>query len=74
MTSPALDTSLAAGTTKTLGDGFAAIAAVVMLGGYIARRDWIGQNTDALLRFNRVVTTAAGYVNRANKTASIVGG
>lgn len=63
MTAPALDISLAAGTTKTLGDGFGAIAPIVMLGGYIARREWVATHTDTLRRFNRVLSEVVGYFN-----------
>lgn len=63
MTSPALDISLAAGTTKTLADGFMAIAPVVMLAGYIARPDWIAQHADVVRKFSRVVSEVSNYFN-----------
>jgi NitT/TauT family transport system substrate-binding protein len=60
---PQLDLSLAAGTTKTLGDGHAAIASAFYLGAYVARRDWATAHLDALRRFNRVLAQATAYVN-----------
>jgi len=73
MTSPALDLALARGTTRTFGDCDSAIAPVVMLAGYVARKDWIAQHGDALRRFNRGLTEAATYVNtHLNETAPLV--
>lgn len=60
---PQLDASLAAGTTKTIGDCMGAIAANYMYGGYIARRDWAGRHAEEIRRFNRVMAEATSYVN-----------
>jgi NitT/TauT family transport system substrate-binding protein len=63
MTSPALDLSLAAGTTRTIGDGYGSIAQIMMLAAYVGRPDWVAQHGDALRRFNRALREAASYVN-----------
>lgn len=60
---PQLDASLAAGTSKTLGDGYGAIAPSFYLGLFIARADWAAQHGDALRKFNRVMAEASAYVN-----------
>ena len=61
--SPQLDASVAAGTSKTLADAYAAIAPAFMGAAYVARTDWAAQHADALRRFVRVLAEAAGYVN-----------
>jgi NitT/TauT family transport system substrate-binding protein len=61
--SPQLDASLAAGTTKTLGDALGAIAPSFCSGVYIARREWATAHIDALRRYNRVLSEASAYVN-----------
>jgi NitT/TauT family transport system substrate-binding protein len=61
--SPQLDAALAAGTTKTLGDGYGAIAPTFPVGAFVARSDWAKDHADALRRFNRVLVEAAVYVN-----------
>lgn len=63
MQPPYLDQSLAAGTTRTIGDGFAAIAPRFLVGGYISRVDWADQHADAVRRFARTLEQAAAYVN-----------
>jgi NitT/TauT family transport system substrate-binding protein len=63
MQPPYLDASLAAGTSKTVGDGFAAIAPRFLVGGYIARIDWADQHADVVRRFARVLAEASAYVN-----------
>lgn len=60
---PQLDASLTAGTTKTLGDAFSAIAPTYMAAVYIARRDWAAQHADTLRRFNEAYLQATRYVN-----------
>jgi NitT/TauT family transport system substrate-binding protein len=60
---PQLDASLAAGTTKSLGDAWGAIKSDFMVGVYIARRDWAGQHADTLRRFNRAYLESTRYVN-----------
>ena len=60
---PQLDASLAAGTTKTLGDALTAISPSFLSGVYIARREWVAQHAEALRRFNRLLNTASDYVN-----------
>jgi NitT/TauT family transport system substrate-binding protein len=60
---PHLDASLAAGTTKTLGDAYSAIASTFMAGAYVVRSDWASQHTDVLRRFNRVLNEATAYVH-----------
>lgn len=61
--SPELDATLAAGSTKTLGDGLAAIAPTFMLAGYVAASDWASKHADEIHRFNRVLAVATTYVN-----------
>jgi NitT/TauT family transport system substrate-binding protein len=63
MQSPQLDASLAAGTTKTLGDGLGSIGPNYMYVGYIARNDWAAQHAEAVRTFNRVLAQATTYVN-----------
>jgi NitT/TauT family transport system substrate-binding protein len=63
MQSPQLDASLAAKTTKTLGDGYGAIAPSFYIGVFIARSDWAAANVDAIRKFNRVMSAASAYVN-----------
>jgi NitT/TauT family transport system substrate-binding protein len=70
---PALDVSLNAGTTKTLGNAYNAIASTYMSGAYVARSDWAAQHADALRRFNRVLGEATAYVNgHRQETAPLV--
>jgi NitT/TauT family transport system substrate-binding protein len=70
---PHLDASLAAGTTKTLGDAYSAIAPTFMAGSYVGRSDWATQHADALRRFNRVLTEASNYVmSHPAETAPLV--
>jgi NitT/TauT family transport system substrate-binding protein len=61
--SPQLDASLADRSTRTLGDGYGAIAPNFYLGCFIARSDWVAKNGDLLRRFNRVMAEASTYVN-----------
>jgi NitT/TauT family transport system substrate-binding protein len=63
MQPPQLDSSLAAGTTKTIGDGYGAISSRFAVGAFIARRDWAATHGPWLTKFNRVVGTANEYVN-----------
>lgn len=73
MQSPQLDASLAAGTSKTLGDGLGAIGANYMYVGYIARRDWATQHADVVKTFNMILDKATTYVNtHLAETASLV--
>jgi NitT/TauT family transport system substrate-binding protein len=60
---PQLDASLAAGTTKSLGDAWSAIAPNFMIGVYVARPDWAAQHVETLHRFNRAYIEATKYVN-----------
>jgi ABC-type nitrate/sulfonate/bicarbonate transport system substrate-binding protein len=60
---PQLDTSLAAGTTKSLGNANGAIAPVFMFTGYIARNDWATSHADAVHRFVATLAKATTYVN-----------
>jgi len=70
---PQLDVSLAARSTKTLGDALGAIAPTFLTGAYIAREDWARQHTDVLRRFNSVFSYAADYVGKhATETAPLV--
>jgi NitT/TauT family transport system substrate-binding protein len=71
MQSPSLDASLIAKTTRTLGDGYGAIAPSFYVGGFIARSDWAASNMDAVRKFNRVMAQASSYVNaHPNETLS----
>jgi len=71
--SPHLDASLAAGTTKTLGNAYGAIAPSFLAGAYVARVDWAGTHADTLRTFNRVMADASTYVMaHATETAPLV--
>jgi NitT/TauT family transport system substrate-binding protein len=63
MQPPQLDASLAAGTTKTLGDGYGAIAPNFLVGGFVARADWAAKHDDAARKFARGLAQAGAYVN-----------
>jgi NitT/TauT family transport system substrate-binding protein len=63
MQPPQLDAALASGATKTLGDGYGAIAPGFLVGAFIARTDWAAQHADAVRRFARVLAEAGSYVN-----------
>ena len=63
MQSPQLDASLADGACRTLAYAYGAIAPNFMGAAYVARSDWASQHADAVRRFVRVLTEAAGYVN-----------
>jgi len=70
---PYLDTSLAEGTSKTIGDPMGAIAGTYMISAFIARTDWATAHADAVRRFNTVWNEAAAYVNtHAAETAALV--
>jgi NitT/TauT family transport system substrate-binding protein len=60
---PVLDASIAAGTTRTIGDPLRAVAPIFMYGAYVARIDWATQHADAVRRFNRILSEATTYVN-----------
>jgi hypothetical protein len=71
--SPQMDESIGAGTSKTLGDAYGAIAPVFMIAAYIARSDWAATHADTLRRFNTVNAQATTYVNtHALQTAPLV--
>ena len=61
--SPQLGASLAAGTSRTLGDACGAIARTFMLGAHVARRDWATAHPELVQRFNRVNVDASNFVN-----------
>jgi NitT/TauT family transport system substrate-binding protein len=61
--SPQMDESIGAGTSKTLGDAYGAIAPVFMIAAYIARSDWAATHADTLRRFDTVNAQATTYVN-----------
>jgi NitT/TauT family transport system substrate-binding protein len=61
--SASLDASLAAGTTRTLGDAQGAIAPTFLAGVYMARRDWAAGHAELLRTYNRVLAEASTYVN-----------
>ena len=61
MQSPQLFTSIAAGTSKTLGDSWSAIAPRFLAGLYVARADWVAQNKDLIRRFVAAYTDATVY-------------
>ena len=63
MQSPQLDASLEAGTSKTLGDAYGAIAPDFMFAAFVARADWAAKNADVLRRYNRALGQAIAYVN-----------
>lgn len=58
-----LDASLAAGTSKTLGDACSAIAPEFLAAAWVGRHDWVQQHGDVLRKINRVLTDAGAYVN-----------
>ena len=71
--SPQMDESIGAGTSKTLGDAYGAIAPVFMIAAFIARADWAVAHADTLRRFNTVNAQATTYVNtHALQTAPLV--
>jgi len=73
MQPPQLDSSLAAGTTKTLGDGYGAIAPGFLVGAFVARSDWVAQHADAVRKFARGLAEAGAYVNaHAKETLPLV--
>jgi NitT/TauT family transport system substrate-binding protein len=59
---PFLEHSLAAGSTKTLGDAYGAVAPTFLAGAYVARSDWASGHADTLRKFNRVLNGASTYV------------
>lgn len=61
--SPQLGISLAAGTTKTVGDGWGSIAPTFMAGAYLARADWANAHADLVRKYTRVYIESAHYVN-----------
>jgi NitT/TauT family transport system substrate-binding protein len=61
--SPQLDEMLEAGTCRTLGDAYGAIAPVFMIAAFVARNDWATAHADTLRRFNAANAQAAAYVN-----------
>ena len=70
---PVLDASLAAGTTKTIGNPLGAIANTFMIVAYVGRTDWAEQNSSVVQRFNRVLRDSANYVNtHYAETAALV--
>jgi NitT/TauT family transport system substrate-binding protein len=73
MGSPHLDASLAAGTTRTIGNAYGAIAPLFMGAAYVARTEWANQHAEALRRFVRTLATATAYVNgHGAETAPLV--
>ena len=58
-----LDDSLAAGTTKTLGNPLAAIAPVFLAGVNVARGEWATPHAESLRKLNRVLIDSGAYVN-----------
>jgi len=63
LTTPALDASLAAGTTKSIGDALGAIAPIFMADAYVARPDWAAQHADAVQKYARIMGEANNYFN-----------
>jgi NitT/TauT family transport system substrate-binding protein len=61
--SPLLEASLAAGTTKTLGDSLGAIAPRYLASVMVAMKPWTDSHSDVLRRFNRALGEAATYVS-----------
>jgi NitT/TauT family transport system substrate-binding protein len=71
--SPQFGESVAAGRTRTLGDGWGAIAPTFMAGAFLARTDWANAHADLLHRYYRVYAESANYVNtHYPETASLV--
>jgi NitT/TauT family transport system substrate-binding protein len=61
--SPQLASSLAAKTTKTIGDAWGAIATTFLAGVYVARPDWADAHADLLHRYAKVYAESTNYVN-----------
>jgi ABC-type nitrate/sulfonate/bicarbonate transport system substrate-binding protein len=61
--SPQFSESVAAGRTRTLGDGWGAIAPAFMAGAFLARTDWANAHADACHRYYRIYQESAQYVN-----------
>ena len=59
--SPQLFSSLAAGTTRTLGDSWGAIAPRFAAGLYVTRSDWAASHIEALHRFFAAYSQATLY-------------
>jgi NitT/TauT family transport system substrate-binding protein len=73
MLSPSLDASLAAGTTKTLGDGWGSIGSAFLVGAWVAHSGWAAAHADALHRYNRVLIDSTAYVaSHPAETAPLV--
>jgi NitT/TauT family transport system substrate-binding protein len=71
--SPSLDASIAAGTTKTLGYAYGAIAPRFMGSAYVARRDWAATHAAAVRRFTQTLAHATAYVSTHHaETAPLV--
>jgi NitT/TauT family transport system substrate-binding protein len=70
MQPPQLDASIAAGTTRTIGDGYGAIAPGFLVGAFVARADWVAQHADVARKFARGVAEAGAYVN-AHETETL---
>jgi NitT/TauT family transport system substrate-binding protein len=63
MQSPQVFASLAAGTTRTLGDAWSAIAPRFQVGVYVARKDWITSHPDLVRRILSIYGEATAYTN-----------
>jgi NitT/TauT family transport system substrate-binding protein len=73
MQPPQLDAALKAGTTKTLGDPYAAIAPAFFVATFVARSDWATQHAAAVRRFSKVMSDAGAYTNsHARETLPLV--
>lgn len=60
---PVLESSIADGTSKTIGDPMGAIATTYAIAAYVARPDWAAQHADTVSRFWSVLSESAKYVN-----------
>jgi NitT/TauT family transport system substrate-binding protein len=73
MFEPFLDSSISAGTTRTLADAFGAIDRTFMFAGYVGRTDWANEHPDLLRNFLRVIEELSAYTNaHANETAAMM--
>lgn len=70
---PQLDSSLAAGTTKTLGDAYGAIAPTFLSSGYVASTPWVAAHAELVRKWAATLATATTYVNAHHaETAPLV--
>jgi NitT/TauT family transport system substrate-binding protein len=60
---PVLESSIADGTSKTIGDPMGAIATTYAIAAFVAKADWATAHADTVTRFCRALSDSAKYVN-----------